>query len=165
MNNQQPLKIKRYYGLRLMSVIYKALAVMTVLAAIGAVGYISIDFFNIPYALRANVRTNGLYEVINIMLAIGVGSGLLAFILYTLSQVLDVLVSMGDNLRAMARKDELQLSSDTGLQSSNLQIAHELEQLKNAIEQQNRLLRLQVSSQPGQAAQPITPLPTQQTNP
>jgi hypothetical protein len=159
--NNQPVKVKRYYGLRLMSIVYKALAVMTVLAAIGAVGYISIDFFNIPYSLRANARINGLYEVINIMLTIGIGGGLLAFILYTLSQVLDVLVSMGDNLRAMARKDELQLSSDTGLQSSNLQIAHELEQLKNAVEQQNRLLRLQVASQPGQ---PVPPTSTQQTN-
>ena len=105
MNENKPVKVKRYYGLRLMSIVYKALAIVTVLIAIGAVGYISIDFFNIPYSIRANARTNGLSEVINLMLGIGIGGVLLAFTFFALSQVLDVLVSISDNLRAMARKD------------------------------------------------------------
>lgn len=158
-NPTEPVKIKRYYGLRIISLFYKMLAILTVLVIVGAIGFIGVQFFSFPDYIRVNSMTNGLGVMIGQMLGILMGGGLLALTFFVLAQSLDVLVSINNNLRNLAHRDEIQLASDSGLHASNLQIAHDLQELKTAIEQQGRLIRLQSSQLP---AQQITNQPQQQ---
>lgn len=160
---QEPVKIKHYFGLRLISLFYKLLAVLTILICIGAIGYLAVQFLSLDPSLRPNALQYGYGEWAIQALEIAIVGGLLALTFFVIAQVLDVLVSINNNLRALAHRDQIQLASDSGLHSSNLQIAHEIEELRTAVEQQSRLLRLQ-SAQP--TAQPTAaPLPAQQTKP
>jgi len=144
MTEKQPVKVGRFYGVRLLSLVLKVLTIITVLVTVGALGYAAIEYAGLPVQIRtANYRQTGLWQLYNYMIGLVVTGGLTSLVLYGVSQILDVLLSISDSIRALARGDELQLSSDKGLHSSNLKLAHELEELKTIIGQQNRLLRLQ----------------------
>jgi predicted Co/Zn/Cd cation transporter (cation efflux family) len=149
-----PIKVKRYYGLRVISTFYKLLAVLTIVICIGAIGYLAVQFFSLDPSIRPNALKYGYGEWAVQALEIAIGGGLIALTFFVLAQVLDVLVSINNNVRALAHRDQIQLASDSGLNSSNLQIAHEIEELRTAIEQQSRLLRLQTSQTPAQQNPP-----------
>ncbi len=140
---EKPPQIKRYFGVRLLSVLLKALAVMAVIVTVGAVGYVAVDFFGLPVAIRVNARNNGLYQIINLMLGLALTGGFIALAFYVMAQMLDLLTEINTNLRALARRENVQTVRDDGLSSANMQVMHEIRQLSAAVERQERLLRLQ----------------------
>jgi len=130
---------KPYYGLRLISAIYKALCVITVLVVLGGLGYLTVSAMTSPLGDSYDFnwwlpRAAGLV----------LGGGFLALTMYVITQVVDVLLSINEGVRSMARGEEFRLSTDKGMHASNLSVADELRQLKTTIQEQNRLQRLQV---------------------
>lgn len=129
----------RYYGLRFISAIYKALCIITVLVVLGGLGYLTISAMTSP---------TGDAQDFNWWLpraaALGLGGGFLALTMYVVTQVVDVLLSINDGLRNLAGNNESRLSSDKGMHASNLSVADEVKQLKIAVQDQNRLQRLQI---------------------
>ena len=87
------MKKSPYYGLRVMSVVYKALAVVIALFAIGAVGYIWAEALN-----NSDVAANA-WEIRAIM-TLGIG-GLVALTCYVLSQLIDAQLETLENTQEL----------------------------------------------------------------
>ena len=78
------MKPKPYYGLRLMSLIYQALAVIIAIVSIAAVGFLWAD----NYLSGGEVIAGAIRWEIRAIMTLGVG-GLIALTCYVLSQLID----------------------------------------------------------------------------
>lgn len=96
MGRGQPPKVKRYYGLHLISLIYKMLTVLTVILVLGGVGYISL------FAVES--RLSDWYDFnwwLPRAAALIVGGGILALTFYVLSQLVDIQIDHNRSLHEM----------------------------------------------------------------
>lgn len=100
------IKIQRYYGLQLIAAIYKILAFLTVILSIGSLGFVGIQFFNLPDYVRMNVLKPD-YQIgffVYQMLAIIIGGGLLALTFFVIAQVIGLQLAMNDKLRLLVEQ-------------------------------------------------------------
>lgn len=98
-NGEQFLKIqvKRYYILRGVGYLYKILAVLSVLIALGGIGFLFINFVGLPDAERlAPGRYNILWQQIIGSLLVGF---LFCLLFGTLGQLIDVVLATNDHTR------------------------------------------------------------------
>jgi hypothetical protein len=94
------LKIKRYYGLRLVSLIYKVLAMLASIFIVSAVAFITIEILNTPMGLRTFQRSlDWLIQFASLF----IGGGLLALTFYVLAQLVDIQVEQTNHLRHIAK--------------------------------------------------------------
>lgn len=134
MNDEEPIKIRPYYGLRLASLIYKVLAVLTVIVVLGALGYISIAAVNSP--LPDNVDFQIWAQQAPGLLIVG----LLSFTFFVLAQIIDVQMGMNEKLRQMLKQNqEIHRSVEI---ASKLMVTQS-EHISKSLQLQARLVRLQ----------------------
>lgn len=133
--NNKPQKISRYYGLRVVSTIYKLLSVLTVLLVLGGIGYISVAAINSPFSDSYDLQ-------IWVPQALGlvIGGGLLAFTFFVLAQLVDVQLSMNNKLRIMLQQNEEVIKA---VNASNKLMEAQIQQMDSSLDNQARLLRLQ----------------------
>jgi hypothetical protein len=92
------MKPKRFYALRIISVFYKALALILVLSCIGAVGYVSVQAIQSPLSDFYDFQT-----WVAQTLTLVVGGGMLSLTLYVLAQLIDVQISTHERLNEIAK--------------------------------------------------------------
>lgn len=98
--NNQPIKVKRYYILRGVGYLYKVFAVLSVLIALGGIGFILIHFVGLPDSERLRPGSwNILWQQIIGSLVVGF---LFALLFGTLGQLIDVMLSTNEHTRIMA---------------------------------------------------------------
>lgn len=112
----------KYYALQICSFLYKALAVITVLLVLGAIGTMLPGMTTLQ-ALLANA------------LPLAVGGGLLSFTFFVLAQLIDLQTTNSRSMQQMV--DELQQFRET--LEKHKQTDH---LITIAIERQNRLLTI-----------------------
>lgn len=154
MTTNTPVKVRRFFGARALSLLFKVGAFATVLLTVGALGYALVEYIGLPLALRtANPRESGLWQMYNYMLGLLAVGGISALFFFTLSKILEMLIAINESLHALARRDTTQLASDKGLHSSNLELAHRIEKLTEAVGRQERLTRLALQPEEQQRTQ------------
>lgn len=89
--------MKPYYGLRVISVIYKSLMLLTVVSALGALGYISAQ----AIAATSPGSMQRFIEWLPQALTLTIGGGLLALTLYVLAQLIDIQIEQTKTLRSI----------------------------------------------------------------
>lgn len=94
------MKPKRFYALRLVSVVYKALALILSLSCIGAVGYVSIQAIQSPLSDFYDFQT-----WVAQTLTLVIGGGMLSLTLFVLAQLIDVQISTHERLNESAEQD------------------------------------------------------------
>lgn len=138
MRGKQPVKLSRYYGLRIVSIICKALALIIVLAIIGGAGYMSLPVFTLPLEQGYDYQ----WWLRNVLILVITG-GLLAFTFFVLSQIMDVQIEMNEKLRLLA--DHIKSSAQT-----EQKLLASFQQLVEAVDRQ------------GTASTPLPSAPEQQ---
>jgi hypothetical protein len=93
------LKVKRYYGLYLISFLYKIFTILTAIFSIGGIGYITLYAVNSPLSDRADFDW-WLPQALGLVL----GAGLLGLTFYVISQIVDVQIDNNRNMHAIAQK-------------------------------------------------------------
>jgi hypothetical protein len=93
------LKVKRYYGLYLISLLYKIFTILTAIFSIGGIGYITLHAVNSPLADRADFEW-WLPQALGLLL----GAGLLGLTFYVISQIVDVQIDNNRNMHVIAQK-------------------------------------------------------------
>jgi hypothetical protein len=141
----KPVKINRYYGLRVVSTIYKLLAVLTVLIVIGGTGYLSLAASTSPFG-----DAQDFYWWLPRALSLVVGGGLLAFTFFVLAQLVDIQLSMNNKMREMVNQNEQLLKA---VNTSNKLLESQIEQMGLSLDNQARLVRLQNEQSTPQKAQ------------
>jgi hypothetical protein len=100
---RQP-KIKRYYVLRLIGVVYKLFSILTVIASIVVTIWAGMDIaygnhpdkYQYPFTFVALALVCGLI----------IGGGLLALTFAVFGQLIDLLIEMNENMRIVAARQE-----------------------------------------------------------
>lgn len=99
-----PVKVKHYYVLRVVSVVYKLLAILTVIITTSAVAWVMIDisYGNHPDRYSPPIAAMWILQVSGMI----VGGGLLALTFAVIGQLIDLLITMNDNMRVISQNDE-----------------------------------------------------------
>lgn len=154
MIGESPVKVKRFFGVRMLSLVFKVSAFAALLLTVGALGYALVEFIGLPLHMKTgNPRETGVWALFNYMVGIIAVGGISALFFYTIALVLEMLLSLNESLHALARRDTAQLASDKGLHSSNLELAHRIEKLTEAVGRQERLTRLAVGGDESKQAE------------
>lgn len=138
--NNKAVKINRYYGLRVVSTVYKLLAVLTVLIIVGGTGYLALAAATSPL--------NDFYDFhwwLPRALSLVIGGGLLAFTFFVLAQLVDVQLSMNNKMREMLKQNDEIVQA---VNASNRLIESQIAQMGISLEHQSRLVRLQNEQTP-----------------
>lgn len=106
--SKQPVKIKRYYILRGVGYLYKVLAVLSVLIALGGIGFLFINFVGLPNEERL---APGRYSILWQQIIGSLLAGFLFCLLFgTLGQMIDVLLSTNEYMRQVVELTQYQAS-------------------------------------------------------
>lgn len=98
--NTQQIKVRRYYILRGVGYLYKVLALLSVLVALGGIGFLFVNFVGLPDVERLHPgRYNILWQQIIGSLVVGF---MFALLFGTLGQLIDVMLSTNEHTRIMA---------------------------------------------------------------
>lgn len=89
--------MKPYYGLRVISVIYKSLMLLTVISTLGALGYLSAQAITATSPGSMQRFIDWLPQA----LTLTIGGGLLALTLYVLAQLIDIQIEQTKTLRSI----------------------------------------------------------------
>ncbi len=85
MNEKDPVKLNRYYVLRLLSVVYKILAILVVVFAVVAAAYVWADYLSTDIRSRPAVSQPAGQMVADLLVG-----GIVALSFYVLARIIDV---------------------------------------------------------------------------
>lgn len=97
---EQQIKVKRYYILRGVGYLYRVFAVLSVLIALGGIGFLFINFVGLPDSERL---LPGRYNILWQQIIGSLVTGFLFCLFFgTLAQLIDVTLSTNEHTRIMA---------------------------------------------------------------
>jgi hypothetical protein len=142
----QSVKLQRYYGLRLISLIYKMLCVLTILFVMGALGYLSLAAVNSPLSDWFDFQI-WLPQALGLV----IGGGLTALTFYVLAQMIEVQLSINAKMNQV-------LSNAQDYEKNSKLLFEEMEKIRVIVQGQARVNRLQATpaNQPAPSVQQTT---------
>jgi len=134
------VKTNRYYGLRLISFICKAITILLVIIGIGMLGANIIRVLTLsPRPSNTNLFQLWVSDAIIVLLTVG-GTGFLFFII---SQIIDVQMAINDKLNTIAtvvKSMDNIVDALEKTESPNLSTNTQHQEVMKALQRQNRML-------------------------
>lgn len=98
MSNSRSIKVKHYYGLRLIIVIYRVLTMLTSIVVVASAAYIVVDILNTPMGARTlQMGISWAAQLAGLFIA----GGLLALTFYVLAQLVESQMDQTRSLREL----------------------------------------------------------------
>ena len=136
-------KPTQYYGLRLIRLIYQMLCLLTVIVALGGLGYISLHALNSPAPDRADFEL-WLPQALGLV----IGGGLLALTFYVIAQVIEVQLSINAKMNVLLKSVDSVPAALQAQEASNQKVLAAIKGIETSVQTQARAARLQATTPP-----------------